>query len=138
MVRSGSAIAAFFTATIFTSAALLFFVQPMYAKLVLPLLGGSPAVWTTAMLFFQCALLAGYLYAHLSTRYMPLKLQVALHIALWALAFLFLPLAIPQGWSYQPGAPAAWQALEVFALGVGLPFAVLAVTCPPETSLVLM
>lgn len=130
MIRSGPAIAAFFTAAIFTSAALLFFVQPMYAKLVLPLLGGSAAVWTTAMLFFQSALLAGYLYAHLSTRYLPVTAQVALHLALWALAFVFLPLAIPQDWTYSPDAPAAWQTLEVFALGVGVPFAVLSGNAP--------
>ena len=56
-----------FTATIFLSASLLFFVQPLFTKIVLPAIGGAPAVWTTAMLFFQTVLIAGYLYAHFST-----------------------------------------------------------------------
>ncbi len=63
-----------FTATIFLSASLLFFVQPLFAKIVLPVIGGSPSVWTTAMLFFQTVLLCGYLYAHFSIRFLAPKL----------------------------------------------------------------
>lgn len=130
MLRSGPALAAFFSLTIFTSAALLFFVQPMYARLVLPLLGGSAAVWTTAMLFFQSALLLGYLYAHLSTKYLPVAAQVALHLCLWATGFIFLPLAIPESWAYDAELPANLQTLYIFALGVGVPFTILAGNAP--------
>ena len=61
-------IATLFTATIFLSASLLFFVQPLFTRIALPAIGGAPAVWTTAMLFFQTVLIAGYLYSHLMTR----------------------------------------------------------------------
>ncbi|WP_224824679.1 fused MFS/spermidine synthase [Cognatishimia sp. MH4019] len=119
-----------FTSTIFLSASLLFFVQPLFAKLVLPHIGGAPAVWTTAMLFFQTVLIAGYLYAHLSTKYLPVKAQIGLHLALWALALFFLPLSVPDTWSYDPNASPALQTLILFALGVGLPFAVLSANAP--------
>ncbi|MEL6597789.1 MAG: transporter, partial [Pseudomonadota bacterium] len=119
-----------FTSTIFLSASLLFFVQPLFAKLVLPHIGGAPAVWTTAMLFFQTVLIAGYLYAHLSTKYLPVKAQIAVHLALWALALFFLPLSVPDTWSYDPNASPALQTLILFALGVGLPFAVLSANAP--------
>lgn len=119
-----------FTGTIFASACLLFFVQPMFAKLVLPNLGGSSAVWTTAMLFFQTVLILGYLYAHLSVRYLPTKAQIALHLCLWAAALAFLPIAVPEGWYFNPDKPAVIQTLAVFALGVGVPFAVLSATAP--------
>src|SRR5438270_1911397 len=73
--------------TLFLSSSLLFLVQPMIAKMVLPLLGGSPAVWNTCMVFFQAALLAGYLYAHGVTRRLPPRRQFAWHAVL-----LLLPL----------------------------------------------
>lgn len=119
-----------FTVTIFLSAALLFFVQPLFAKIVLPVIGGAPSVWTTAMLFFQSVLLGGYLYAHFSTRYLPVKAQVALHLAIWTCALLFLPPALPDGWQLNPTAPIAWQTLVLFALGVGVPFALLSSNAP--------
>ncbi len=119
-----------FTATIFLSAALLFFVQPLFAKIVLPVIGGSPAVWTTAMLFFQSVLLAGYLYAHFSTRYLAPRHQVIVHAGIWATALFFLPPALPDGWQLDPNAPIAWQTLGLFALGVGVPFALLSSNAP--------
>ncbi len=121
---------ALFTATIFLSASLLFFVQPLFAKIVLPVIGGSPAVWTTAMLFFQSVLLLGYLYAHLSTRMLPVPVQVGLHMALWAAALLFLPPALPDGWTLAPEGSIAFQTLGLFALGVGVPFALLSSNAP--------
>lgn len=130
MMRRRAAVPVLFTATIFTSACLLFFVQPMFAKLVLPNLGGSSAVWTTAMLFFQSVLILGYLYAHLSVKFLPAKGQVALHLAVWAGALCFLPIAVPQDWSFDPSRPAAIQTLMLFALGVGAPFAALSATAP--------
>jgi hypothetical protein len=119
-----------FTTTIFLSASLLFFVQPLFAKIVLPVIGGAPSVWTTAMLFFQIVLLAGYLYAHFSTRLLAPRAQVALHLAIWAAALLFLPPAIPEGWQLDPSAPVALQTLGLFALGVGVPFALLSANAP--------
>lgn len=119
-----------FTVTIFLSASLLFFVQPLFAKIVLPKIGGAPAVWTAAMLFFQTALIGGYLYAHLSSCYLRPRQQVVLHLALWAVALFFLPLGLPDGWQLDPGAPVATQTLLLFAAGVGVPFGVLASNAP--------
>ena len=70
------------------SATLLFAVQPMFTKMVLPMLGGSPAVWNTAMLFFQAILLAGYAYAHLISRLLSWRRQAILHVTLLMLAFV--------------------------------------------------
>src|SRR5919107_5707407 len=75
-------IAVVFTLAVFISAALLFVIEPMFGKLVLPTLGGSPAVWTTCMLFFQGALLLGYLYAHLGPRWLGFRRHIVLHIVL--------------------------------------------------------
>ena len=107
-----------FTLTIFISASLLFFVQPLFAKLVLPHIGGAPAVWTTAMLFFQMVLLGGYIYAHVLTKYAPLRWQLPVHLAFWALALTFLPLSVATGWTYDPQASTTLQTLTLFALGV--------------------
>src|SRR5438270_537737 len=73
------------TAAIFVSAALLFAVQPMFTKMVLPRLGGAPSVWSVAMVFFQAALLAGYAYAHLLTRYAPGRASVVIHVVVMLL-----------------------------------------------------
>ena len=80
--------AALYAATIFLSAALLFSVQPLFAKMILPQLGGTPAVWNTCMLFFQVLLLAGYAYAHVSTRWLTARRQPLLHLALLLLAVI--------------------------------------------------
>src|SRR5687767_11295721 len=71
-----------FSATLLLSSGLLFFVQPMFAKMVLPKLGGTPAVWNTCMVFFQAALLAGYAYAHVSTRWLGVRKQAVVHCML--------------------------------------------------------
>lgn len=128
--RGGALVPALFTATIFLSASLLFFVQPLFAKIVLPQIGGAAAVWTTAMLFFQSMLIGGYLYAHLSTHWLPLRAQVALHGLLWAAALAFLPLGVDAAWRYDPAVPPALQTLSLFAAGVGLPFFVLSANAP--------
>src|SRR5882724_6983936 len=78
-----------FALTMLLGATLLFIVQPMIAKMVLPLLGGSPSVWNTCMVFFQALLLAGYAYAHWSVRLLGTRRQIALHAVL-----LILPLAL--------------------------------------------
>ncbi len=129
--RRATALApAVFTLTIFSSAALLFFVQPLFTRIVLPQIGGAPAVWTTAMLFFQSVLLAGYLYAHLLVRLPSVAAQAGIHLALWAAALLFLPLGIPEGWRYDATGSTVAQTLALYALGVGLPFAVLSANAP--------
>src|ERR1700730_17937066 len=83
-----------FAAAIFLSAALLFVVQPMFTKMVIPKLGGSPSVWSVAMVFFQGVLLAGYAYAHLLTSYLPGKRSLVVLLVVMAAAVFFLPLAI--------------------------------------------
>jgi SAM-dependent methyltransferase len=119
-----------FAVAIFTSAALVFVVQPMVTKLVLPMLGGSPAVWNTAMVFFQTALLAGYGYAHLLQKVGSIKTQVGIHLGLLLLAALFLPLSI-NGWlgDPDPASPIVWL-LATLTLSIGAPFAVLSATAP--------
>jgi hypothetical protein len=128
--QRGGALVLLFTATIFTSALLLFFVQPLYTRMVLPQIGGAAAVWTTAMLFFQTVLIGGYLYAHLMSRYLAVNVQIAVHIGLVILALTALPLAVPESWSYDPVEPVVTQTLWLYALGVGLPFAVLSANAP--------
>jgi len=121
---------ALFAVAIFTSASLVFVVQPMVTKLILPLLGGSPAVWNTAMVFFQTALLAGYLYAHLLQRVPTLRMQAIIHVALLLVACLFLPLQI-NGMLGEPDTsmPVAWL-LGTLVISIGAPFAVLSATAP--------
>src|SRR5215467_13323596 len=80
-----------FAFAIFVSAALVFMVEPMIAKMILPALGGSPAVWNTSMAFFQVALLAGYGYAHLASAWLGLRRQILLHAFILLLALLLLP-----------------------------------------------
>ncbi|WP_232820660.1 transporter [Thalassobius sp. I31.1] len=129
-IRNGKGLAALFTLTIFLSASLLFFVQPLFAKLTLPVIGGAPAVWTTAMLFFQTVLIGGYLYAHLLVRFCSTRWQLGIHLAFWGLALFFLPLAIPENWTFDPQGPVTLQTLWLFALGIGIPFAVLSANAP--------
>src|SRR2546421_69157 len=81
-------------AAIFLSAALLFAVQPMFTKMVLPRLGGAAAVWSVAMVFFQTALLAGYAYAHAVTRFAPGRTSIGIHLAVMIAACFALPLHI--------------------------------------------
>ena len=81
-----------FTAAIFVSAALLFMVQPMFTKMVLPRLGGAPSVWSVAIVFFQGALLAGYAYAHWLTRFAPGRPSVVIHLVVTTAAVFVLPL----------------------------------------------
>ena len=91
-----------FVAAIFVSAALLFAVEPMFTKMVLPRLGGAAAVWSVAMVFFQTALLAGYTYAHLLTRFAPGRKSVVIHLTVMVVACFALPLHIAAGWGRPP------------------------------------
>ncbi len=120
---SGAALAVF-VMTVLTSAFLLFALEPMFTKMLLPLFGGSPAVWNTAIVFFQVTLLAGYLYAHfLRTRLSPLW-QAIVHCGLVGAAALTLPIAIPH-WNGDPTQSPILTLLALAAIGVGLPFFVL-------------
>jgi hypothetical protein len=118
------------TVAIFLSAALLFAVQPMFTKMVLPRLGGAPSVWSVAMVFFQAALLAGYAYAHLLTRYAPGRKSVVIHLAVMIAACFFLPLSIATGWGRPPGVGEAFWLLGLFTVSIGLPFFALAANSP--------
>ena len=121
---------AVYTAAIFVSALLLFSVQPLFAKMVLPRLGGSPAVWSVAMVFFQSLLLAGYAYAHFLTRIKSRAVPAAVHLALLAVAFFTLPLSIASGWGEPPTSGYPLWLLGLFVVSIGLPFFVLAANNP--------
>src|SRR5918992_2309255 len=93
---SGKAyVMALFSATIFISAALLFLIEPMFAKFILPFFGSTPSVWTGSMMFFQAALLASYLYVHATTQWLGARRQAIVHLVLVLLPLLVLPVAVP-------------------------------------------
>jgi hypothetical protein len=114
----------------FISAVLLFLVQPMVAKMVLPVMGGTPAVWNTCMLFFQTLLLAGYSYAHFAPRLIGLKRQSILHLVLLAMAILALPIRL-RSWSAPAASenPIGWLLLLLTVMA-GLPFFMAATGAP--------
>jgi hypothetical protein len=122
-----------FGMSMFASAALLFLVEPMLAKMMLPLLGGAPAVWNTCLVFFQASLLAGYLYAHGALRWLGRRTQMALHCALVLLPLLpmgLLPLHLPTGWNPPVDSnPAPWV-MAILFVSVGLPFFILSSNTP--------
>src|SRR5882724_9329099 len=116
----------------FVGATLLFVVQPMAGKMILPLLGGTPAVWSTCMVFFQTALLAGYAYAHASITWLGVRRQTVLQAGLVLLPLFVLPFGIP--WdaarSLSPEAnPTVWLFGLLIGL-VGLPFFVISTSAP--------
>src|SRR5262245_839689 len=119
-----------FAVTLFVSAALLFVVQPMVGKLVLPLLGGTPAVWATCMVFFQAVLLAGYAYAHAAPAWLGIRRHALFHLLLLVLPWLVLPLGLPDDWSDPELAPPVPWLLGLLTITVGLPFFVLSTSAP--------
>jgi hypothetical protein len=129
-MRERALLRATFTAAIFVSAALLFVVQPMFAKMVLPRFGGAPSVWSVAIVFFQTALLAGYAYAHWLTRYAGARRSVLVHLAVMIAAALALPLSVAQGWGRPPAAGEALWLIGLFSASIGLPFFALAANSP--------
>ena len=128
--RSSAWILALYTAAVFLSALLLFSVQPMFTRMVLPQLGGSPSVWSVAMVFFQSMLLAGYAYAHWLAHAKRRLIPVLVHLALLAAVGLTLPLSIAQGWGEPPARGTEFWLLGLFAVSIGLPFFVLAASNP--------
>jgi hypothetical protein len=115
---------------IFISAFLIFLVQPLIAKQILPWFGGSAAVWATCLLFFQTALLAGYAYADAVTRWLSLKRQVMLHTALLALAALTMPILVSEAWRPLGTEEPISRILLLLAATIGLPYFLLATTTP--------
>jgi hypothetical protein len=119
-----------FTISMFVSATLLFLVEPMMAKMALPMLGGAPAVWNTCLVFYQATLLAGYLYAYAATKWLSRHAQILLQTALALTPLAVLPPHIPIGW--EPPAessPVLWV-LGMLAVAVGLPFFLLSSSTP--------
>jgi hypothetical protein len=123
-------ILAVFTVTLFVSALLLFGVQPMFAKMVLPKLGGSAAVWSIALVFFQSVLLLGYAYAHVLTTKLRPNTAVVVHLAVFAGALLLLPIAYPAGWEHAPQENLPFWLIGLFAVGVGVPFFAVSANAP--------
>src|SRR5262245_51400312 len=130
LARNAPAMMWTFTATTFLSALLLFAIQPMFAKMALPVLGGSPSVWSVSVFFFQSALLAGYLYAHLLINRAPSHLTGIIHLGVCALALVCLPISIAT-WVGDPpqGEPYLWQ-LGMFTASIGLPFMAVSANAP--------
>ena len=119
-----------FTLTLLCSSTLLFIVEPMTARLLLPRVGSTPAVWNTSLVFFQAVLLLGYAYAHLSARRLSRRAQVIAHLSLLAIAAVVLPLRLPSAISPPvDGTPVFWQ-LGIMALVVGLPFMAISASAP--------
>jgi len=119
---------AVYALTLMVSALLLFLVQPMFAKMVLPSLGGTPAVWNTCMVFFQGMLLAGYGYAHLGAKFLTPKRQAGLHVVLLAVSLLALPIA-PRYVDPGTAAPIPWL-IGLLLVSLGIPFFMLSASAP--------
>src|SRR5580698_1459507 len=129
LTNSARVPALLFAATILLSAFLLFQVQPLIAKLILPWFGGSAAVWTSCMLFFQMALLGGYAYAHWLNGQGGRR-QTIIHLTLLALSFLSLPILPSVWWKPQGGEDPLLRIIGLLAATVGLPYFLLASTSP--------
>ena len=122
-----------FIVSMFVSATLLFLVEPMIAKMLLPLLGGTPAVWNTCLVFFQVMLLAGYSYAYVTMKWLSRKTQIAVHVALVLIPLVVvsaLPFHLPHGWDPPTRYSPVFWLLGVLLFTVGLPFFVLSSTTP--------
>jgi hypothetical protein len=115
---------------IFTGAFLLFQVQPLIGKYLLPWFGGAPGVWTTCLVFFQVLLLGGYLYAHLSSRFLKPRAQVILHLVLLGLALATLPIIPNDSWKPQTADDPTFRIIALLAVSLGLPYFVLSATAP--------
>src|ERR1041384_1015743 len=116
--------------TLFVSALLLFAVQPMFTKMVLPRLGGSPSVWSVAMVAFQAFLFVGYVYAHLIARLLTPGRAAVAHLAFLALVAFTLPLGIAPGFSVPPDDGVMPWLMGLYAVSIGIPFTALSATAP--------
>ena len=114
----------------FLSAALLFLMQPMFGKMILPVFGGAPAVWITSLVFFQLMLLAGYLYVHATTSWLGPKKQSVLHAVLLLTPLVILPIKVLSGWGLTSPLRPISSVFLVLLASVGLPFFVISTTAP--------
>src|SRR5271168_1890197 len=121
---------AVFASTIFLGAFLLFLIEPLIAKLILPWFGGSAAVWATCLVFFQTALLLGYLYADAIIRRLPPRRQSVVHLGLLLVSLLWLPVAPQIFWRSHMQVDPAWRILGLLTFSIGLPFVLLSATSP--------
>jgi hypothetical protein len=119
-----------FAATIFISAFLLFSVEPLIARRILPWFGGSAAVWSTCLVFYQTALLGGYLYARLLTSYVRLKRQTAIHVVLLIASVWLLPVGPSENWRPVTVEHPSWLIFRILTATIGLPFVLLSATSP--------
>ena len=119
-----------FAATIFLGAFLLFLIEPLIAKLILPWFGGSAAIWATCLVFFQSALLLGYLYADATIRRLSPRRQSALHLSLLLVSLLWLPIAPQVFWRSHANIDPAWRILGLLTFSIGMPFLLLSATGP--------
>ena len=127
--ENGLLIAAFVAAA-FASSFLLFWLELLFSKMALPLLGGSPAVWTSCLMYYQAILLAGYLYAHVISRRLTIRSQIAAHSLLVVASFVVLPIAMPRGWTPPTTGPVIPWLLLLLTAAIGLPFFLLSATAP--------
>ena len=125
---SAALIAAVYTLAILLSAVLIFWIEPLFPKMILPIVGGTPATWITALMFYQCALLVGYAYSFLLTRALPLPAQVAVHAVVLALAALALPPALPAS-AHLSDHP-VFQVLFMLTAGISAPLVALSASAP--------
>ena len=128
--RSSTVLLFAFAGTLFTSALLLFSVEPMFAKMVLPRLGGSASVWSVALVFFQAMLLAGYAFAHLLSTRLSIAKAVGIHLVVCLLAAATLPIALPTSWTNPPERFTELWVFALFTVSVGLPFFAVSVNGP--------
>ena len=119
-----------FALTIFAGAFLLFQIQPLIGKYILPWFGGGPGVWTTCMLFFQVLLLGGYAYAHAISRRLKPRTQAVVHLLLLAAALATLPITPGDSWKPHGVGNPTWQILVLLTASIGLPYLVLSATGP--------
>lgn len=119
-----------FASTLFSSALLMFVLQPLFGKLLLPLLGGTPAVWNSCMVFYQSVLFLGYLYAHLLGTRLKSNHQIIVHLAVISLSFLALPVGLPENLIPPTESNPTFWLFSTLALAIGLPFFVLSTTAP--------
>ncbi len=129
-ILSPVAMMTMFSITLFCSALLMFLIQPMFAKMALPRLGGSASVWSLALVFFQTLLLCGYGYAHLLMKGCTVRTGVLIHGAVMLTAMAALPVAIASGWDNPPEEGQAFWLLGLFAASVGLPFFAISANAP--------
>lgn len=119
-----------FSLTVLLSAFLLFLVQPMFSKMALPLLGGAPAVWNTAMVFFQAVLLGGYAYAHGLSTFVPPKRQPVVHLFVCLLALTWMPIGLVGWWPQSEGGSEFFWLFGLFGASIGIPFFAVSANTP--------